>query len=234
MFFGNGLLFCLGNLLLRQFSAIFSLTMLRKIVVSAAVFLFALGILFTSILRTAAVRYETSGVKSSKVLAASDYSITYDLAYPGKILPDSFLWPVKAIRDKLWLFITTDKLKKIELKILFADKRLGGAVTLFERGKNEIALSTLTKAEKYLEEASLDEETLRLNEKELSVEVCTRLANSSLKHYELLMDLENKVPDDMKAMVISIRQTPIKTYERARNALLAKGVTPPINPFNWE
>jgi hypothetical protein len=38
----------------------------------------------------------------------------------------------------------------------------------------------------------------------------------------------------MKATVISVRQIPIKTFERARNALLAKGVTPPINPFNWE
>ena len=202
--------------------------------VSTAVLLFALGILFTSILRTAAVRYETSGVKSSVVLAASDYNIAYDLAYPGKILPDSFLWPVKAIRDKLWLFITTDKLKKIELKILFADKRLGGAVTLFERGKNEIALSTLTKAEKYLEEASLEEETLRVNGKEYSVDVLNRLSYASLKHYELLIDLENKIPDDMKATIISVRQIPIKTFERARNALLAKGVTPPINPFNWE
>jgi len=202
--------------------------------VSTAVLLFALGILFTSILRTAAVRYETSGVKSSIVLAASDYNIAYDLAYPGKILPDSFLWPVKAIRDKLWLFITTDKLKKIELKILFADKRLGGAATLFERGKNEIALSTLTKAEKYLEEASLEEETLRVNGKEYSVDVLNRLSYASLKHYELLIDLENKIPDDMKATIISVRQIPIKTFERARNALLAKGVTPPINPFNWE
>ena len=217
-----------------RFSAIFSLTMLRKIVVSAAVLFFAIGILFTSILRTAAVRYETSGVKSTIVLAASDYYIAYDLAYPGKILPDSFLWPVKAIRDKLWLFITTDKLKKIELKILFADKRLGGAITLFDRGKNEIALSTLTKAEKYLEEASLDEEALRVSGKGYSVDVLTRLAYSSLKHYELLIDLENKIPDDMKATLISFRQIPIKTYERARNALLAKGVTPPINPFNWE
>lgn len=180
------------------------------------------------------MRYETNGVKSSNVLAANDYNIAYDLAYPGKILPDSFLWPVKAIRDKLWLFITTDKLKKIELKILFADKRIGGAVTLFEKGKNEIALSTLTKAEKYLEEASLEEEALRVSGKEYSVDVLTRLAYSSLKHYELLTDLENKIPDDMKATVISVRQIPIKTFERARNALLAKGVTPPINPFNWE
>jgi len=208
--------------------------MLRKIAVSSAVFLFALGILFTSVLRTAAVRYETNGVKSGVVLAGTDYNIDYNLAYPGRILPDSFFWPLKALRDKFWLLITTDKLKKVELKILFADKRLGGAETLFEKGKNEIALSTLTKAEKYLEEASLTEEKLRLDGKAYSNDICLRLTNASLKHYEVLLGLESKVPDDMKATIIFSRQIPIKTYERARNALLSKGVTPPINPFKWE
>jgi hypothetical protein len=208
--------------------------MLRKILVSSAVFIFALGILFTSVLRTAAVRYETNGVKSSKVLADTDYNINYNFAYPGKILPDSFFWPLKALRDKAWILITTDKLKKIELQVLFADKRLGGAVILFEKNKNEIALSTLTKAEKYLEEASLTEEKLRLEGKARSNDTVLLLANASLKHYEVLLELESKVPDDMKATIISSKQIPIKSYERARNALLEKGVTPPDNPFKWE
>ncbi len=208
--------------------------MLRKILVSSAIVVFALGILFTSILRTAAVRYETNGVKSSNVLADTDYNIKYNLAYPGKILPDSFFWPMKALRDKVWISITTDKLKKIELKVLFADKRLGGAVVLFEKNKNEIALSTLTKAEKYLEEASLTEEKFRLEGKAQSNETALLLANASLKHYEILHELESRVPDDMKATIISSQQIPIKTYERARNVLLSKGVSPPVNPFQWE
>lgn len=214
-------------------SSIFNLTMLRKILVSSAVFLFALAILFISVLRTAAVRYETNGVKSERVLSDS-VSIDYNLAYPGKILPDSFLWPLKAVRDKIWLLTTTDKLKKNEIEILFADKRLGGAVTLFENGKNEIAISTLTKAEKYLEEASLTEERLRLSGVAQSDEVCLRLANASLKHYEVLKRLEDKVPDDVRPIIISSEQIPIKAYERARNALLSKGITPPNNPFKWD
>lgn len=208
--------------------------MLRKILVSSAVLVFALGILFTSVLRTAAVKYETSGVKSVLVLSETDYNIDHSFAYPGKILPDSFFWPLKALRDKIWLTITTDQLKKIELKVLFADKRLGGVAKLIEENKNEIALSTLTKAEKYLEEASLTEERLRLEGKAQSSEVIFLLANASLKHYETLMDLENKFPDDMKSTIISSRKIPIKSYEKARNALLEKGLTPPINPFKWD
>ena len=208
--------------------------MLQKIAITSALFLFALGILFTSVLRTAAVRYETNGVRSTSVLGSADYNIDYNIAYSGKILPDSFLWPLKALRDKVWLFITTDKMKKIELKILFADKRIGGALTLLNNNKNEIALATTTKAEKYLEEASLEEEKLRLEGKEPSVDVLSRLCYSALKHYELLLQIENRVPDDMKATVISVKQIPIKTYERARNALLSKGVEPPNNPFKWD
>lgn len=208
--------------------------MLRKIILSSAVLIFALGILFTSVLRTAAVKYETNGVRSGAVLSDVDYKIDYSLAYPGKILPDSFFWPLKALRDKAWLLITTDKLKKIELKILFADKRIGGAVVLVNEGKNEAALSTLTKAEKYLEDASLTEESLRLGGKAYSNEVLTRLANASLKHYQVLKELEDKVPDDMSVIIISSEQIPIKSYERARNALLEKGITPPNNPFKWE
>lgn len=208
--------------------------MLRKILFSSVVLLFALGILFLSVLRTAAVRYESNGVKSTQVLADKNYNIDYQLAYPGKILPDSFLWPLKAVRDKIWLLITTDKSKKVDLQILFADKRLGAAVTLFNNGKNEIALSTLTKAEKYLEEASLSEESLRMGGESGSEEVSLRLAKAALKHYEVLHDLESKVPDDVQPIIISSEQIPIKTYERARNALLSKGITPPDNPFSWD
>jgi hypothetical protein len=208
--------------------------MLRKIIVSSAVLVFALGILFTSVLRTAAVKYETNGVNSGMVLADTDYKIDYSLAYPGKILPNSFFWPLKALRDKAWLFITTDKLKKIELKILFADKRIGGAMVLVNEGKNEVAISTLTKAEKYLEDASLTEERLRIEGKAYSSEVLIRLANASLKHFQVLKELESRVPDDMSVIIISSEQIPIKSYERARNALLEKGITPPNNPFKWE
>ncbi len=202
--------------------------------ISSAVFIFSLGILFTSVLRTAAVKYETNGVRSGEVLADSDYKIDYSLAYPGKILPDNFFWPLKALRDKVWLLITTDDLKKVELRILFADKRVGGAEILVNAGKNEVALSTLTKAEKYLEEASLTEESLRLTGKAYSGDLLLRLANASLKHYQILKELEDKVPDDMSVIVISSEQIPIKSYEKARNALLEKGITPPINPFVWE
>ncbi len=202
--------------------------------VYSAVIIFALGILFTSVFRSAAVRFETNHIKTPSALAEEDINIEYSLAYPGSILPDSVLWPVKAIRDRMWIALTPDKLKKIELKILFADKRLGSSILLFERGKNENAVSTLTKAEKYLEEASLYEESLRKEKGIFSQDVSSRLAYASLKHYEVLSELELKVPDDIRPTIVLYKNIPIKTFERARNSLLEKGSRVPNNPFDWQ
>ena len=102
--------------------------MLRKLSLVFAVLLFAVGILFTSVLRTAAVKYEfsesplTSLVDASSVLGEEEINIDYYLAYPGKVLPDSPFWPLKALRDRIWLWITTNSSRKAELKLLFADK----------------------------------------------------------------------------------------------------------------
>jgi len=56
---------------------------------------------------------------------------------------------LKAIRDKLWHVLTMDASKEAELSLLCSDKRLGMSKILFERGKPELAFSTLTKGEKY-------------------------------------------------------------------------------------
>ena len=41
-------------------------------------------------------------------------SVNYQLPYPGRILPDHPLYFLKMIRDRIWLFFTTNSLKKAE------------------------------------------------------------------------------------------------------------------------
>ena len=169
--------------------------MFRKLAIISSVLIVAFGILFTSVLRTAAIRYEFKGPKTvsdTKVLGDSTININYSLAYPGSVLPDSPLWKLKALRDKIWLTLTTNKSKKVELNILFADKRLGSSQILFEKGKSDIAYSTLTKGEKYLEEASTLEEQIR-REGVNTVDLNTRLANASLKHFEVMQEILARV-----------------------------------------
>jgi hypothetical protein len=207
--------------------------MWRKVLFALPVLTFAFVVLFISILRTAAVKYEFSGkVEPSNVLGESDIYIDYHLAYPGKVLPDHPLWSVKALRDKIWLLLTTNKSRKAELNLLFADKRVGSSQILFEKGKSELAFSTLTKAEKYLEEALAIEKEQREKGEDTGHFLYT-LANASLKHAEVIEKILDVAPEDAKPGIIELKKYPQKTYEDARNALLEKGTNPPECPFDW-
>lgn len=113
--------------------------------------------------------------------------VEYFLAYPG-ILPDHFLYPIKMIRDRIWLFLTTDPVKKAETFLLFADKRLGAGKALIEGGKEELGISTLTKAEKYLERAIAQEKIAKEKGKD-TVAFLEKLSLSTKKHEEVLLEL---------------------------------------------
>ena len=209
--------------------------MLRRLAIISSVLLFAFGILFTSVLRTASVKYgfgDSEPGKLADVLGDKDVNIDYSLPYPGKILPDSPLWKLKALRDKVWLILTTNQSRKVELELLFADKRLGSSTILFGRGKSEVAYSTLTKAEKYLEEASLLEETVRKQDIDTS-DLNDKLSKAALKHYEVLQEILSNIPEEEQPGVVALGNIPKSVYERARNALLEKGRVPVENPFDW-
>jgi hypothetical protein len=209
--------------------------MLRRSLIIVAAFIFAFGILFTSILRTAAVRYEFTGqatIPDSRVLGDSTINIDYYLAYPGNVLPDSPLWKLKALRDRIWLTMTTNRSKKVELNILFADKRIGSSLILFNNGKADVAFSTLTKAEKYLEEASNLAEQLK-KEGANTIELNTRLAKASLKHFSVMDEILKIAPDDAKPGIIQTQSVTKLIYEKSRNSLNEQGGPSPENPFDW-
>lgn len=200
------------------------------------VLLFALGILITSIFRTAAVRYEFSGdIEENSSTASEDgnFNIDYNLAFPGKVLPDHYLWPVKALRDKVWLWTTTDPGRKADLQLLFSDKRTSAAKILFEKGEYEIGYATLIKGEKYLEEASLSEEENRKNGMDTS-EFVRRLAYASLKHRAVIHEILAIAPEDAKPEIIQTENYSIDAFERARQALNEKRMYVPIDPFERE
>lgn len=74
--------------------------------------------------------------------------IKYDLPYPG-ILPDNPLYFLKEWRDKILDFTTRDNLKKANLYLLFSDKRANMVFELAQKGKWNLAKTTMLKAEKY-------------------------------------------------------------------------------------
>lgn len=214
--------------------------MSRSILIVVLVIFFAFGILFTSIMRSAQIKYFFSSAKPSVTDVASSeekkklesMQINYYLAYPGTILPDSLLWPVKAARDKIWLLITTNQMRKAELNLLFADKRLVSAKILFEKGKPEIGLATLIKAEKYLENACRIEEEIRKRRVDTSV-FLERLVYASLKHKQVIDEIILLAPEDARPKIILIENYAEKVFSDKTGVLKERGMAVPENPFQW-
>ncbi len=114
--------------------------------------------------------------------------VEYYLPYPG-ILPDSPLYKLKAVRDQLRLWITFDPTKKAERQLLYADKRINAAKVLNEGGKSTLAISTATKAEKYLEQSV--NLTLQLLKSGTDVKsLLLTQAKSTAKHHEILITFQ--------------------------------------------
>lgn len=76
----------------------------------------------------------------------------YDLPYPG-ILPGSFLYKVKAVRDRVMEALISDPVRKSSFYLLQADKRLAASLMLFDKKEDALAETTLSKSLNYLEKS---------------------------------------------------------------------------------
>jgi len=203
--------------------------MLRRIATVFAVLVFGSSIFAVSILRSADVKYSFAGEPSPSPDQAK-IEINYMLPYPGRITPDSPLWSFKALRDKAWIMATFNSLKKAEIMLLMADKRIQQALALFESDKASLGVSTLTKAEKYLEEAKKQELVAR-GQRMNTGEFLERLANSSLKHRQITENILKIAPEEAKPEVAKTMNYSKKVFEDSRNSLIDVGKTAPANPF---
>ena len=116
--------------------------------------------------------------------------VDYYLPYPG-ILPDHPLYKVKMVRDWIWLWLTTEPVKKAELLLLFADKRIGAGKALIEGNQVSLGISTLTKGEKYAERVVIEARNAKEKGKDIK-KVVDRLKKALLKYGEVLSDLREK------------------------------------------
>ncbi len=207
--------------------------MFKKILLILAVVLFALAILFVSIFNSSAIKYPSSQLKEQNLDCLDIPKVDYILPYAGKILPDSPLWKLKALRDRIWFGVTASQIRRAELALLFSDKRLVMSQILYEKGEYDIAISTFTKAEKYLIIAAEEEKKAReqgLNTDDFLI----KFANSALKHKEIAEGLINFVPEDVKPFISKTEIYADEAYNFAKDALYSRGIVPPKNPFNGE
>ena len=191
----------------------------KKITFLSLIIAFAFWILGVSVAKTLATENQPASSKNYKVntvdvtpapsveIAAEESTVSavkkeidYFLVYPG-ILPDHFLYPIKMMRDRIQLWLTTDHLAKGELMLKYADKRLGAGKALIEGNKVELGITTLTKGEKYLQQAISQGE---LANKEEAKDFFKKLAQASLKHEEVLLVLNEKIDSSSRPMMEKI------------------------------
>lgn len=199
---------------------------MKKYLFGITVFSLAFGILSVSYLKCSSTLFASSETRTGTTLAkiVDKPSVEYSLPYAGGVLPDSSLWPLKALRDKVWSLLTFDKTKRSELDLLFADKRLVSSEELFDKKKPDLGETTLTKGEKYLEMASQD-----LSDADFA----KKLALASLKHRQVIeQNIIPLAPDDLKPNIIKALDYSKNAYKTSRDFLNSKNIAPPKSPFN--
>lgn len=110
---------------------------------------------------------------------STDEPVQYELPYPG-VLPGSFLYNIKVLRDKITETLISDSLEKSDFYLLQADKRLAASIVLSRKGDQVLAETTLSKGQNYLEK-SLDKAFKARKENKDANEVTTRIKSSTSK-----------------------------------------------------
>jgi len=198
--------------------------MFKKILIIAAILFFAFSVLFLSVFKATAsaltpqktsVRFTISPTATPSPTTKSE--IAYYLAYPG-ILPDHFLYPFKMVRDRIRLWLTTDSIKKAEVMLLYADKRLGAARALIEGNKFSLGITTLEKGEKYLEQAVGELE--KAKEKGLEVgKNLEKFKTAALKHEEVILSVGNNLSPENKSAVNKYLTYPQNIFKRLQGLI---------------
>lgn len=215
--------------------------MLKKVLAIGIALVFAVGILATSAWRASArsicqsageaglvqdegmtLDEEATESVQEEATEAAERKVDYDLTWGGKIypglLPDHFLYPLKMIRDQIRLFLTTDPLKKAELLLVYADKRLAAAKALIEKDEVDLGITTLTKAEKYLEKA-INQERIAKQAGEDTGVFLEKLLQATLKHEEVILGFGEKVSETMRPVYGEVLQYTRQGYQKVMEVI---------------
>lgn len=205
--------------------------MLKKALLITGVLVFAFSIFFVSIFNSSAIKYPSSQLAEQKIDCGEIPKVDYVLPYTGKILPDSPFWKIKALRDRIWFGVTASPLRRAELALLFADKRLVMSQILFSKGEYDVAISTFTKAEKYLLISVSQEKKARSRGVNTDV-FLTKLEMASLKHTEVAEEWIGYLPEDVKPYISKNEMYAENVYKEVRDMLYSRGLPVVKDPFN--
>ncbi len=162
------------------------------------------------------------GVDIQATQSAMDKSqrINYELPYPG-MLPDNPLYILKVIRDGIVKFLINDSLKKAQFSLLVAEKRMYAGKLLVEKNKDQLAVSTISKSNNYLDESLI---AIRMVKKENPKSPDVKLflqqfKSATLKHLEIARDIKPSIDKNVLDQFIKQEQR-IQFYEKTAENLL--------------
>lgn len=206
---------------------------MKKILLVSGAFIFAAVILLISIFNSSSITYSLSKSPEPTLNGIKAPDSESKIPYMGNVLPDSPLWGLKVLRDKIWFGVTTSHLRRAQLALLFSDKRILMTKVLFEEGKPDIALSTYLEGEKYLVVA-VDEEKIARSQGVDTDDFLIKLASSTSQHKVIMDSLMYLVPDDIKHEVSEGQVFAKNAFDSAREGLNFRNLPILKNPFDGE
>lgn len=165
--------------------------MKTRLVLSFFAFLIGLGVIGTSLMNT------------STGIAAGQTSISSKQMYLGEVLPDHVAYLVITIMDKFYLETATPT-ERIHYEIKYSHRRLEYAKALLEKGedKQDLALATITKSQKYLIKAFSEAEQIV----DLSDSTKDLLQRALIFNIREVKELTLKFPDYDRTVMDELRQ----------------------------
>lgn len=180
---------------------------LFAVIVATALFVFTASVI---------IAQEIESSPSATASATPAPSVEYFLPYPG-LLPDHPLYLLKSFRDRILAILIADPVKRVEFNLLMADKRLNMGIFLSEKGKEQLAESTISQGEEYLLTAV--EQFGALAGKQQNLEVLTdKLKAAVVKHEAVVTQMKDKASKEYQKGYTASLQT-IKTSQEKLQGL---------------
>lgn len=132
--------------------------------------------------------------------------VEYTFPYPG-LLPDSPLYIVKTIRDRVVSIFIKDTLKKASFDLLQADKRIQSSVLLTKKSpvNESLVVSTFSKGDNYFEEALHNLAKAKREKREVTL-LQGQMQTAAKKYKEVLKDIGPKVNSKKEAYKILLER----------------------------
>lgn len=199
-------------LLQRGRALVYNKLVIKQVIYIAIVVFLLLSLSFPA----AAQEMEVSASPSVSPTLASKYQ----LPYPG-LLPDSPLYSLKMLRDRLVSMLISDTAKKAEFNLLQADKRINAGWYLFIQGKYDLALETISKGQNYFEDAIAKMQGAKKEGIDVTV-LLKNLPEAGKKHEQLLADMVKQAPKERKQAFTDLYNRTHDLYQQVKNTASKK------------